>query len=42
MDWFPGVTSDRENAEKHRQDAEEKARQAMRVYQASSDRYATM
>ena len=37
MDWFPGVTSDREQAEKHRQDAAEQARQAMRVYQSSSN-----
>jgi hypothetical protein len=37
MDWFPGVTSDWEQAEKHRQDAEEQARQAMRVYQSSSN-----
>jgi PPE family len=37
MDWFPGVTSDQERAEQRQQDAAEQARQAMRVYQASSN-----
>ncbi|MGH3720000.1 MAG: PPE domain-containing protein [Pseudonocardiaceae bacterium] len=37
MDWFPGVTSDRREAEQHRQEAAEQARQAMRVYQSSSN-----
>ena len=37
MDWLPGVHSDEEAAEKHRQDAAEQARQAMRVYQSSSN-----
>jgi hypothetical protein len=37
MDWFPGVTSDQERAKKLQLDAAEQARQAMRVYQASSN-----
>jgi PPE family protein len=37
MDWFPGVTSEEEKAQKRQQDAAEQARQAMRVYQASSN-----
>lgn len=37
MDWFPGVTSDQEQAKQRQQDAAEQARQAMRVYQASSN-----
>ncbi|MGH3843067.1 MAG: PPE domain-containing protein [Pseudonocardiaceae bacterium] len=37
MDWFPGVTSDEEKAQQRQQDAAEQARQAMRVYQASSN-----
>ncbi|MGH3824442.1 MAG: PPE domain-containing protein [Pseudonocardiaceae bacterium] len=37
MDWFPGVTSEQEKDEQRRQDAAEQARQAMRVYQTSSN-----
>ncbi len=37
MDWFPGVTSEEEKAQQRQQDAAEQARQAMRVYQASSN-----
>jgi hypothetical protein len=37
MDWLPGVHSDEETAQKHRQDVAEQARQAMRVYQSSSN-----
>ncbi|HJT03285.1 MAG TPA: PPE domain-containing protein [Pseudonocardiaceae bacterium] len=37
MDWFPGVTSDEETQQRAQQDAAEQARQAMRVYQASSN-----
>jgi hypothetical protein len=37
MDWFPGVTSEEEKAQKRQQDAAEQARQAMRVYQDSSN-----
>jgi hypothetical protein len=37
MDWFPGVTSNQEQAQQRQQDAAEQARQAMRVYQASSN-----
>ncbi|HEV7828800.1 MAG TPA: PPE domain-containing protein [Pseudonocardiaceae bacterium] len=37
IDWFPGVTSEEEKAQKRQQDAAEQARQAMRVYQASSN-----
>ena len=37
MDWFPGVTSEQEKAEQRQQEAAEQARQAMRVYQASSN-----
>jgi PPE family len=37
MDWISGLTSDEEQAHQHRQDAAEQARQAMRVYQASSN-----
>jgi hypothetical protein len=37
MDWFPGVTSEEERAQKRQQDAAEQARQAMRVYQTSSN-----
>ncbi|HET9118654.1 MAG TPA: hypothetical protein VFN75_11375 [Pseudonocardiaceae bacterium] len=37
MDWFPGITSEEEKAQKRQQDAAEQARQAMRVYQASSN-----
>jgi hypothetical protein len=37
MDWFPGVTSEEEKAQKRQQDAAEQARQAMRVYQTSSN-----
>ncbi|MGB9281979.1 MAG: PPE domain-containing protein [Pseudonocardiaceae bacterium] len=37
MDWFPGITSDEEQAQLRRQDAAEQARQAMRVYQSNSN-----
>lgn len=37
MDWFPGVTSEEEKAQQRQQDAAEQARQAMRVYQTSSN-----
>jgi PPE family len=37
VDWFPGVTSEEEKAQQHQQDAAEQARQAMRVYQSSSN-----
>jgi PPE family len=37
FDWFPGVTSDEEKAQQRLQDAAEQARQAMRVYQTSSN-----
>jgi hypothetical protein len=37
MDWFPGVTSDEEKTQQRQQDAAEQARQAMRMYQASSN-----
>jgi hypothetical protein len=37
VDWFPGVTSEEEKAQQRQQDAAEQARQAMRVYQASSN-----
>jgi hypothetical protein len=37
MDWFPGVTSGEERAQQQQQDAAEQARQAMRMYQASSN-----
>lgn len=37
MDWFPGITSDEEKAQQGQQAAAEQARQAMRVYQASSN-----
>jgi hypothetical protein len=37
MDWFPGVTSEEETQQREQQDAAEQARQAMRVYQASSN-----
>jgi hypothetical protein len=37
MDWFPGVASEEEKAQKRQQDAAEQARQAMRVYQDSSN-----
>ncbi len=37
MDWFPGVTSEEERAQQRLQDAAEQARQAMRVYQSSSN-----
>ncbi len=37
MDWFPGVTSEEEKAQQRQQDAAEQARQAMRVYQSSSN-----
>jgi hypothetical protein len=37
MDWLPGVHSDEEAAQRHRQDAAEQARQAMRVYQSNSN-----
>lgn len=37
MDWFPGVTSDEETQQRAQQDVAEQARQAMRVYQASSN-----
>ncbi|MDQ3760771.1 MAG: PPE domain-containing protein [Actinomycetota bacterium] len=37
MDWFPGLTTEEEKAQQRQQDAAEQARQAMRVYQASSN-----
>jgi hypothetical protein len=37
MDWFPGITSDEEKAQQRQQDAAERARQAMRVYQSNSN-----
>ena len=37
LDWFPGVTSDEEKAQQLQQEAAEQARQAMRVYQSSSN-----
>jgi hypothetical protein len=37
FDWFPGVTSDEEKTQQQQQDAAEQARQAMRVYQTSSN-----
>jgi hypothetical protein len=37
MDWFPGITSEEEKAQQRQQDAAEQARQAMRVYQTSSN-----
>ncbi|HKR51247.1 MAG TPA: PPE domain-containing protein [Pseudonocardiaceae bacterium] len=37
MDWFPGLTTEEEKAQQRRQDAAEQARQAMRVYQSSSN-----
>jgi len=37
MDWFPGITSDEEKAQQRQQDAAEQARQAMRVYQSTSN-----
>jgi len=37
MDWFPGITSEEEKAQQRHQDAAEQARQAMRVYQTSSN-----
>lgn len=36
-DWFPGLTTEEEKAQQRQQDAAEQARQAMRVYQASSN-----
>lgn len=37
MDWFPGITSNEEEAQLRQQDAAEQARQAMRVYQSNSN-----
>ena len=37
IDWLPGVTSEEETARQRQHDAAEQARQAMRVYQASSN-----
>ncbi|MGH3547303.1 MAG: PPE domain-containing protein [Pseudonocardiaceae bacterium] len=37
LDWFPGITSNEEDARLRQQDAEEQARQAMRVYQSNSN-----
>lgn len=37
MDWFPGLTTEEETAQQRQQDAAEQARQAMRVYQSSSN-----
>jgi hypothetical protein len=37
MDWFPGLTTEEEKAQQRQQDAAEQARQAMRVYQSSSN-----
>ncbi|PZS16113.1 MAG: hypothetical protein DLM60_15785 [Pseudonocardiales bacterium] len=37
IDWFPGITSNEENAQLQQQDAAEQARQAMRVYQSNSN-----
>ncbi|MGH3873094.1 MAG: PPE domain-containing protein [Pseudonocardiaceae bacterium] len=37
MDWFPGLVTEEERALQRRQDAAEQARQAMRVYQSSSN-----
>ncbi len=37
MDWFPGLTTEEEKAQLRQQDAAEQARQAMRVYQSSSN-----
>ncbi len=37
MDWFPGLTTEEERAQQRQQDAAEQARQAMRVYQSSSN-----
>ncbi|MGH4010299.1 MAG: hypothetical protein ACRDTH_19430 [Pseudonocardiaceae bacterium] len=37
MDWIPGLTTEEETAQQRRQDAAEQARQAMRVYQSSSN-----
>jgi hypothetical protein len=37
MDWIPGLTTEEEKARQRRQEAAEQARQAMRVYQTSSN-----
>jgi hypothetical protein len=37
MDWFPGLTTEEEKTRQRQQDAAEQARQAMRVYQSSSN-----
>src|SRR5918998_455978 len=37
MDWLPGLTTEEEKAQQRQQDAAEQARQAMRVYQSSSN-----
>jgi hypothetical protein len=37
IDWIPGLTTEEEKAQQRQQDAAEQARQAMRVYQASSN-----
>jgi hypothetical protein len=37
MDWIPGLTTEEEKAQQRQQDAAEQARQAMRVYQSSSN-----
>ncbi|MGH3900300.1 MAG: PPE domain-containing protein [Pseudonocardiaceae bacterium] len=37
MDWFSGLTTEEEKAQQRQQDAAEQARQAMRVYQSSSN-----
>lgn len=37
MDWFPGLTTEEEKAQQRQQDTAEQARQAMRVYQTSSN-----
>jgi PPE family protein len=37
MDWIPGLTTEEEKAQQRQQEAAEQARQAMRVYQSSSN-----
>lgn len=37
VDWIPGLTTDEEAAQQFQQDEAERARQAMRVYQSSSN-----
>ncbi|MDQ4093782.1 MAG: hypothetical protein M3143_10385 [Actinomycetota bacterium] len=37
IDWLPGLTTEEEKAQQRQQDAAEQARQAMRVYQSSSN-----